>query len=261
LAAVPSLTARFRVLRRHLEDLRKASAASLGPVVQAFPDGWARRRALLELFRAGIPGSLEDSLSLVETLESERDRLWCLGALTEAREIAEPERDTLLAAVSSPTARRRLAVRMGGTVFVLALLLAGCAGGYQRGPQRRVISTDRAPAALASYSQAIQMGDTLYLAGQIGLDPATRELVPGGLQAEARRSLDNCRAVLEAAGFTLKDVVQVQVFLADLGDYNAFNEIYTGYFPPPAPARAAVAVAGLPRGARVEVVMTAVRQR
>ena len=264
LAAVPSLTARFRVLRGHLEDLRKASAAGLGPVVQAFPDGWARRRALLELFRAGIPGSLEDSLALVETLGSERDRLWCLGALTEARAIPEPERGTLLAAVSSPTARRRLAVRMGGTVFgtlfVLALLLSGCAGAPQR-DQRRVISTDRAPAALASYSQAIQVGDTLYLAGQIGLDPATRELVPGGLQAEARRSLDNCRAVLEAAGFTLKDVVQVQVFLADLGDYNAFNEVYAGYFPPPAPARAAVAVAGLPRGARVEVVMTAVRQR
>jgi hypothetical protein len=112
LAEVPSLTVRFRVLRHHLAELKKASAASLGPVVQGFPDGWARRRALLELFRAGIPGSLEDSLSLIETLGSERDRLWCLGALTEAREVPEPERDTLLAAVSSPTARRRLAARM-----------------------------------------------------------------------------------------------------------------------------------------------------
>jgi reactive intermediate/imine deaminase len=147
--------------------------------------------------------------------------------------------------------------------FLVALsFLAACAAGENPRPapaQRRVISTNRAPAAIASYSQAIQVGETLYLAGQIGLDPATRELVPGGLQAEARRALDNCKAILEAAGFTLADVVQVQVFLADVGDYAAFNEVYSGYFPPPAPARAAVAVAALPRGARVEVLMTAVR--
>jgi 2-iminobutanoate/2-iminopropanoate deaminase len=149
-------------------------------------------------------------------------------------------------------------------VLVVLSVLAGCISVSEtREPQtapRRAIATDRAPAAIASYSQAIQVGNTLYLAGQIGLDPATRELVPGGLQAEARRTLDNCRAVLEAAGFTLADVVQVQVFLADVGDYAAFNEVYAGYFPPPAPARAAVAVAALPRGARVEVLMTAVRR-
>ncbi len=147
--------------------------------------------------------------------------------------------------------------------LVLVPALAGCASVSEtRGTapaERRVIATDRAPAAIASYSQAIQVGETLYLAGQIGLDPATRELVPGGLQAEARRALDNCKAVLEAAGFTMADVVQVQVFLADVNDYAAFNEVYGGYFPPPAPARAAVAVAALPRGARVEVLMTAVR--
>lgn len=128
------------------------------------------------------------------------------------------------------------------------------------GSPARAISTDRAPAAIASYSQAIQAGKTLYLSGQVGLDPATGQLVPGGLQAEARRVLDNCRAILEAAGFTLTDVVQVQVFLADVNDYAAFNEVYAGYFPAPAPARAAVAVAALPRGARVEVLMTAVRR-
>ncbi len=154
-------------------------------------------------------------------------------------------------------------MRPHGVLVVLAVLavLAACATQPQ-GPvpaQRRVIATDRAPAAIASYSQAIQVGETLYLAGQIGLDPATRELVPGGLQAEARRALDNCKAILEAAGFTLADIVQVQVFLADIGDYAALNEVYTGYFPPPAPARAAVAVAALPRGARVEMLMTAVR--
>jgi 2-iminobutanoate/2-iminopropanoate deaminase len=141
-------------------------------------------------------------------------------------------------------------------VLLVVPILAGCASASA---ERRVISTDRAPAAIASYSQAIQVGKTLYLAGQIGLDPATRQLVPGGLQAEARRALDNCKAVLEAAGFTMADVVQVQVFLADINDYAALNEVYEGYFPPPAPARAAFAVAALPRGARVEVLMTAVQ--
>jgi 2-iminobutanoate/2-iminopropanoate deaminase len=150
--------------------------------------------------------------------------------------------------------------------FLFALpVLAGCASVCEtRGPataQRRSISTDRAPAAIASYSQAVQVGETLYLSGQVGLDPATGQLVSGGIQAEARRALDNCKAILEAAGFTLADVVQVQVFLADVGDYAAFNEVYAGTFPAPAPARAAVAVAALPRGARVEVLMTAVRRR
>ena len=146
-----------------------------------------------------------------------------------------------------------------------ALLLAGCISVSEThetaSAARRAISTDRAPAALASYSQAILVGDSLYLAGQVGLDPATGQLVSGGLQAEARRALENCKAILEAAGFKLADVVQVQVFLADVSDYAAFNEVYAGYFPPPAPARAAVAVAALPRGARVEVLMTAVRRR
>ena len=145
----------------------------------------------------------------------------------------------------------------------ILLLLTGCVSVREvpdpPRPARRVISTDRAPAAIASYSQAIQVGDTLWLAGQIGLDPATREMVPGGLEPEARRALDNCKAVLEAAGFSLRDVVQVQVFLADINDYAKLNEIYAGYFPKDPPARAVVAVAALPRGARVEVLMTAVR--
>lgn len=142
-------------------------------------------------------------------------------------------------------------------VVASVLLLAGCVSAPA---ERRAISTHRAPAAIASYSQAIQVGRTLYLSGQVGLDPASGQLVAGGIQAEARRALDNCRAVLEAAGFTLADVVQVQVFLTDVGEYAAFNEVYATYFPPPAPARAAVAVAALPRGARVEVLMTAVRR-
>lgn len=148
--------------------------------------------------------------------------------------------------------------RWGGMAGVCCavVLLAGCAASG-----RKVIATDGAPPAIAAYSQGIQVGDTLYLAGQIGLDPKTRELVPGGIQAETRRAIDNCRAVLEAAGFTLADVVQVQVLLADIGDYAALNEVYTTYFPKDPPARAAYAVAALPRGAKVEVLMTAVRGR
>lgn len=150
-----------------------------------------------------------------------------------------------------------------GPILVLLLALTGCVSVTEtdRPLARRVISTDRAPAAIAAYSQAIQMGDTLYLAGQIGLDPATREMVPGGLEAETRRAIENCRAVLEAAGYSLKDVVQVQIFLADIADYAKLNEVYATYFPEDPPARAVVAVAALPRGARMEIVMTAVKGR
>jgi 2-iminobutanoate/2-iminopropanoate deaminase len=128
-------------------------------------------------------------------------------------------------------------------------------------PTRRVISTPNAPAAIAAYSQGIQVGETLWVAGQIGLDPATREIVPGGIREETRRALENCKAVLEAAEFSLKDVAQVQVLLADINDYQAMNEVYVTYFPEDPPARAAYAVAAIPRGARVEVIMTAARGR
>lgn len=154
--------------------------------------------------------------------------------------------------------------RLGFVALLSAFVLAGCVAvetrETRRPPlQRRVISTPNAPAALAAYSQGLLVGDTLYLAGQIGLDPATRELVPGGIGPETRRALENCRAVLEAAGFTLADVVQSQVFLADIGDFAAMNEVYVTFFPKDPPPRAALAVGALPRGARVEVVLTARR--
>lgn len=143
--------------------------------------------------------------------------------------------------------------------LVVSVLLVGCAPAVTK---RRVISTPNAPAAIAAaYSQGVQVGETLWVAGQIGLDPATRELVPGGIREETRRALENCKAILEAAGFSLKDVVQVQVLLADINDYQAMNEVYVTYFPESPPARAAFAVAAIPRGARVEVVMTAVGER
>jgi hypothetical protein len=113
LAAVPSLTARFHLLRRHLPDAKGISATGLRSLIESFPDGWARRRALLELLRRGVPSALPDALALVEALGSERDRLWCLGALTDSREIPEEEREALLAAATSLTARRRLERRLG----------------------------------------------------------------------------------------------------------------------------------------------------
>ncbi len=141
--------------------------------------------------------------------------------------------------------------------FLLALTIAGCTVEVHTwGP----VSTPEAPQAIGPYSQAFRAGDTLYLAGQLGLDPATRELVPGGIQAETRRALENLKAVLATAGFSLGEVVQAQVFLADLADFAAMNEVYATYFPAEPPARATVQVAALPRGARVEIALVAVRK-
>ena len=113
LAAVPALTARFRLLRRHLDETKRLSAADLGSLLETFPDGWARRRALLELLRAGVPAALEDAFVLIEALGADRDRLWCLGTLAGSREIPERDREAFLAAASSPIARRRLERRLG----------------------------------------------------------------------------------------------------------------------------------------------------
>lgn len=149
-------------------------------------------------------------------------------------------------------------------IFAVSILLAGCVSvssvEEKEKPvltKRKVISTPNAPPAIAAYSQGIRVGETLWVAGQIGLDPATRELVPGGIREETRRALENCKAILEAAGFSLQDVAQVQVLLADINDYQAMNEVYVTYFPKDPPARAAYAVAAIPRGAKVEIVMTA----
>lgn len=125
--------------------------------------------------------------------------------------------------------------------------------------QRRVISTPDAPAAIGPYSQAIQVGQTLYLAGQIALDPVSGEMVTGGIEAETRQVMENLGAVLEAAGFGFGDVVQSQVFLTDLDNFAAMNGVYGTYFGEGAPARATVGVAALPRGALVEILMTAAR--
>jgi hypothetical protein len=113
LGTTPALTARFRLLRQNLDETKRMAAAGLGSLLETFPDGWARRRALLELLRTGVPASLDDVFALVETLGSERDRLWCLGALADSRDIPQQDREAFLAAASSPTARRRLERRLG----------------------------------------------------------------------------------------------------------------------------------------------------
>ncbi len=117
----------------------------------------------------------------------------------------------------------------------------------------KAVSTDGAPAALGPYSQAIISGDLVFTAGQIALDPTTGELVDGGVAAEAERVLENLSAVLQAAGCSMADVVKTTVYLADLGDYAAVNEVYARYFSEPHPARSAVQTAGLPLGARLEI--------
>ena len=113
------------------------------------------------------------------------------------------------------------------------------------------VSTDRAPAAIGTYSQAVAAGGVHYLSGQIGLDPSTGSLVEG-IEAQIVRVFDNLKAVAEACGGTLADAVKVNIYLTDLGHFAKVNEAMAKYFPEPFPARAAVGVASLPRGALVE---------
>ena len=118
---------------------------------------------------------------------------------------------------------------------------------------RQAIATDHAPKAIGPYSQAIKAGNLLYCSGQIPLDPATGALVQGDLAAQTRRVLDNVGAILAAAGTGFDRVVKTTVFLADMNDFAAMNEVYATYFTSPAPARSTVAAAGLPKGARIEI--------
>jgi len=119
--------------------------------------------------------------------------------------------------------------------------------------QKKIIQTARAPSAIGTYSQAVQVGDTVYLSGQIPLVPETMTLVDGDRKAQIRQVFENLQAVAEAAGASLNEVVKLQVFLTDLGDFPLVNEIMGEYFQAPYPARAAVGVAALPKGAAVEM--------
>jgi 2-iminobutanoate/2-iminopropanoate deaminase len=118
---------------------------------------------------------------------------------------------------------------------------------------RQAISTTNAPAAVGPYSQAIIAGDLVFCAGQVPLDPATGEILQGTIEEQTERVLRNVGAVLDAAGVTFGDVVKTTVFLVDMGDFAAMNGVYARFFPDPPPARSTVAVAGLPKGARVEI--------
>ena len=118
---------------------------------------------------------------------------------------------------------------------------------------REIIKTDQAPAAIGAYSQAVKVGDTVYLSGQIPLDPATMQLVEGGMEAQIRQAFDNLAAVARASGGSLADTVKLNVFLTGLSHFALVNQVMAEYYREPYPARAAIGVAALPRGAQVEM--------
>ena len=119
--------------------------------------------------------------------------------------------------------------------------------------QRQVIHTDRVPPAKVPLSQAIRMGDWVFASGQLGIDPGTGRLIEGGISAEARQVCENLKAVLEAAGSSMEKVAKVTIYLADLGELMAMNQVFSQYFPIDPPARTTFQAAGLVGGARVEI--------
>ena len=118
---------------------------------------------------------------------------------------------------------------------------------------KSIIQTDTAPEAIGPYSQAVKAGDTVYLSGQIPLDPETMELVSGGFEAQVKRVFDNLIAVCEASGGSIQDLVKLNIYLTDMGNFATVNEVMTTVFREPYPARAAIGVAALPKGAQVEM--------
>ncbi len=123
---------------------------------------------------------------------------------------------------------------------------------------KKIIQTNNAPAAIGPYSQAVQQGDTLFVSGQLPLDPVTKEMADGAA-AQARQSMKNIKAIVTAAGFTMEQVVRCGIFVTDLADFAAINEVYATFFQGDFPARATVQVAALPLGARVEIDAVAMR--
>ena len=142
-------------------------------------------------------------------------------------------------------------------LFMGAVLFTACES--ESNGLKKVIATDQAPKAIGPYSQAILVDGTLYLAGQIALDPSSGKLVEGGIEVQTRRVMQNLNAVLDAAGYRFDDVVQTQVFLSNLNHYKAMNSVYATYFDERPPARAVVQAARIPRDALVEIMMVAQR--
>lgn len=122
---------------------------------------------------------------------------------------------------------------------------------------KKVIKTTKAPDAIGPYNQAIQVGNLVYTSGQIPIDPATGNFVEGGIKEQTRQSLLNVKAILEEAGLTMNDVIKTTVFMADMNDFSDMNAVYSEFFPEPYPARSAVAVKTLPKGALVEIEVVA----
>jgi 2-iminobutanoate/2-iminopropanoate deaminase len=125
--------------------------------------------------------------------------------------------------------------------------------------KKQIIQTDKAPKALGPYSVANQFDNFIFASGQLGLDPATNEIVPGGIEAETRQALTNLRNVLEAAGASLDQVVKTTVFMRDMAEFARMNAVYSEFFPSEPPARSTVQVAALPRYAAVEIELIAIR--
>ena len=124
---------------------------------------------------------------------------------------------------------------------------------------KEILSTQAAPAAIGPYSQAIQIGDLLFVSGQVPIDPSTGAIVEGDIKAQAQQSLNNLKAILNAAGTNMGAVVKTTVFLADMNDFAAMNEVYAQFFQEPFPARSAVQVGRLPKDAKVEIEAIAAR--
>ena len=131
---------------------------------------------------------------------------------------------------------------------------------YSLHDMKKMISTPKAPAAIGPYSQAIQVGNLIYTSGQIPIDPATGQLVEGGVKEQARQSLNNIQAILQEAGLTMASVVKTTVFLADMADFADMNNVYAEFFTEPYPARSAVAVKTLPKNALVEIEVVAEKE-
>ena len=131
---------------------------------------------------------------------------------------------------------------------------------YSLHDMKKMISTPKAPAAIGPYSQAIQVGNLIYTSGQIPIDPATGQLVEGGVKEQARQSLSNIQAILQEAGLTMASVVKTTVFMADMADFAEMNSVYAEFFTEPYPARSAVAVKTLPKNAWVEIEVVAEKE-
>jgi 2-iminobutanoate/2-iminopropanoate deaminase len=125
--------------------------------------------------------------------------------------------------------------------------------------EKKVVLTDKAPKSVGPYSQAVTAGNMFFASGQLGIDPATGKMAEGGAKEQAQQALKNISALLEAAGLSLNNVVQVQIFLADLADFAQVNEVYKTYFTEPYPARSTFQVAGLPLAAKVEIQTVAMK--